>query len=125
MAEEEGCVMHFVLASTYGPTDPTRAMLPFIFAATAIEKGDTCTLMLFHDAVLLGVQDVGPSVVPVGPPNKYKAVVGNEKVEFWVCKPCFDARGLTKVQLDPNAKLGGMGEFLEAAKRADAKVVAF
>lgn len=118
-------MMHFVLAGTYGPTDPTRAMLPFIFAATAIEKGDTCTLMLFHDAVLLGVDGIGATVVPVGPPNKYKAVVGQANVDFWVCKPCFDARGLNKAMLDPHAKLGGMGEFLEASMRADAKVVAF
>ena len=117
--------MHFVLASTYGPTDPTRAMLPFIFAATAIAKGDTCTLMLFHDAVLLGVKGVGPTVVPVGPPNKYSAVAGSDKIAFWVCKPCFDARGLSKDILDPTAKLGGMDEFLDATKRPDAKVVAF
>ena len=117
--------MHFVLSGTYGPTDPTRAMLPFIFAASAIEKGDTCSLMLFHDAVLLSIQGVGPSIVPVGPPNKYKAVVGQEKVEFWVCKPCFDARGLVKDHLDTHAKLGGMGEFLEACKRPDAKIIAF
>lgn len=117
--------MHFVLAGTYGPTDPTRAMLPFIFAASSVENGDTCTLMLFHDAVILGVEGVGPTVVPVGPPNKYKAVVGHDKVEFWVCKPCFDARGLVKSSLDKHAKLGGMGEFLEATKQPGAKVVAF
>jgi predicted peroxiredoxin len=28
--------MHFVISTTWGPTDPTRAMLPFIFAASAI-----------------------------------------------------------------------------------------
>jgi tRNA 2-thiouridine synthesizing protein D len=117
--------MHFVLSSTYGPTDPTRAMLPFIFAASAIEDGDTCTLMLFHDAVLIALEGVGPTLVPVGPPNKYKAVVGQDEVEFWVCKPCFDARGLMKDSLDPLAKLGGMGEFLAACKRPDARAIAF
>src|SRR6266550_6752669 len=42
--------MHFVISGTWGPTDPTRAMLPFIFAASAVQDGDTVTLMLFHDA---------------------------------------------------------------------------
>jgi tRNA 2-thiouridine synthesizing protein D len=117
--------MHFVLAGTYGPTDPTRAMLPFIFAASAIESGDSCTLMLFHDAVLLAIDGVGPTVIPFGPPNRYKEVVGQSAVKFWVCKPCFDARGLVPSSLDRHAKLGGMGQFLEASKMADAKVVAF
>jgi hypothetical protein len=30
-------------------------MLPFIFAASAVQDGDTVTLMLFHDAVLMAV----------------------------------------------------------------------
>lgn len=44
--------MHFVISATYGPTDPTRAMPPFIFAATALQDGDKVTLMLFTDAVV-------------------------------------------------------------------------
>ena len=64
--------MHFAIASTFGPTDPTRAMLPFIFAASALQAGDRVTLMLFHDAVLLAVEGVGAKLVPVGPPNRYE-----------------------------------------------------
>ena len=63
--------MHFVISGTWGPTDPTRAMLPFIFAASAVQDGDTVTLMLFHDAVLMGVDGAGAKLVPVGPPNRY------------------------------------------------------
>jgi tRNA 2-thiouridine synthesizing protein D len=51
--------MHFAISSTWGPTDPTRAMLPFIFAASALQAGDRVTLMLFHDAVLLAVAGMG------------------------------------------------------------------
>ena len=47
-----------------GPTDPTRAMLPFIFAASAVQDGDTVTLMLFHDAVLMAVEGAGAKLVP-------------------------------------------------------------
>ena len=45
--------MHFVISATWGPTDPTRAMLPFVFAASAVQAGDEVTLMLFHDAVYM------------------------------------------------------------------------
>jgi len=43
--------MHWVTSGSFGPTDPTRAMLPFLFAASALQAGDSVTLMLFHDAV--------------------------------------------------------------------------
>ncbi len=33
--------MHFAISATYGPTDPTRAMLPFVFAATAAQTAIT------------------------------------------------------------------------------------
>jgi len=48
--------MHFVISATWGPTDPTRALLPFIFAASALQAGDAVTLMLFHDAVYMAVE---------------------------------------------------------------------
>ncbi len=51
--------MHFALSDTWGPTDPTRAMLPFIFAASAVQDGDTVTMMLFHDAVFMAVEGAG------------------------------------------------------------------
>ena len=50
--------MHFAISASYGPTDPTRAMLPFIFAASALQDGDTVTIMLFHDAVHLASKGV-------------------------------------------------------------------
>jgi hypothetical protein len=58
------------------PTDPTRAMLPFIFAASAVQDGDTVTLMLFHDAVLMAVDGAGAKLVPVGPPNRCYSSAG-------------------------------------------------
>ena len=36
--------MHFVISATWGPTDPTRALLPFIFAASALQAGDAVTI---------------------------------------------------------------------------------
>jgi hypothetical protein len=61
--------MHFAISATRGPTDPNRAMLPFLFAARAVQAGDRVTLMLFHDAVLMAVEGAGAKLVPVGPPT--------------------------------------------------------
>src|SRR6266536_773709 len=85
--------MHFVISGTWGPTDPTRAMLPFLFAASAGQAGDTVTLMLFHDAVLMAVEGAGAKLVPVGPPNRYEEVVAHPNVTLWACRPCIDAPG--------------------------------
>ena len=117
--------MHFVVSGTYGPTDPTRAMLPFIFAASAVQAGDRVTIMLFHDAVSMAVNGAGAKLVPVGPPNRYEETVSHVNVKLWVCKPCADVRGLAAGQLDPRAKLGGMNDFHAAAKEPDTQVVAF
>lgn len=117
--------MHFVLSGTYGPTDPTRAMLPFIFAASAVQAGDSVTIMLFHDAVHMAIQGAGAKLVPVGPPNRYEEVASHANVTLWACKPCVEVRGLTAAMLDARVKLGGMNEFHAAARLPDARVVAF
>jgi tRNA 2-thiouridine synthesizing protein D len=75
--------MHFVISGTWGPTDPTRAMLPFIFAASAVQDGDTVILMLFHDTVLMAVDGAGAKLVPIGPPNRYEEVVSHPNVILW------------------------------------------
>jgi len=99
--------MHFVISGTWGPTDPTRAMLPFIFAASAIQDNDTVTLMLFHDAVLMAVAGAAAKLVPVGPPNRYEEVVSHPNVTLWACRPCLDARAIVSSSLDQRVKLGG------------------
>ena len=48
--------MHFAISATWGSTDPTRAALPFVFAASASQAGDTVTLMLFHDALHMATE---------------------------------------------------------------------
>jgi tRNA 2-thiouridine synthesizing protein D len=85
--------MNWVISGTWGPTDPTRAMLPFVFAASAVQAGDTVTLMLFHDAVLMAVEGVGKTLVPFGPPNRYEEIASNPNVTLWACKPCVEVRG--------------------------------
>ncbi len=117
--------MHFVISTSSGPTDPTRAMLPFLFAASAVQDGDQVTLMLFHDAVHMAVKGAGPKLVPVGPPNRYEEIANHPKIALWACRPCVEARGITESMLDERIKLGGMNEFHAAAKQPDARVVSF
>ena len=117
--------MHWVISGSFGPTDPTRAMLPFLFAASALQAGDSVTLMLFHDAVLMAVDGVGKTLVPVGPPNRYEEIAGHAKVTLSACRPCVEARGLPAASLDRRFKLGGMNDFHAAAKGPAAKVVNF
>ena len=63
--------MHFAISASWGPIDPTRAMLPFIFAASALQEKDTVTIMLFHDAVHLALKGLAEKIIPVGPPQRY------------------------------------------------------
>ncbi|HEX3484860.1 MAG TPA: DsrE family protein [Micropepsaceae bacterium] len=117
--------MHLVISATSGPTDPTRAMLPFVLAASAVQAGDTVTLMLFHDAVLMAVEGAGQKLVPVGPPNRYEEIANNPGVQLWACRPCVEARGLGSASLDKRAKLGGMNDFYAALAKPDAKAISF
>jgi len=117
--------MHFVISATSGPTDPTRAMLPFIFAASAVQAGDRVTLMLFHDAVLAAAEGAGAKLIPVGPPNRYEDVASHPNVVLLACKPCVEARGLAAAALDKRVKLAGMNEFHTAAREPDSRVVTF
>src|SRR5262245_54466842 len=98
-------------------------MLPFIFAASALEAGDEVTLMLFHNAVYMAVEGAGMKLVPVGPPNRYEQVAAHSKAKLWACKPCVEVRGLAGAPLDRRITLGGMDEFHAAAKGADSQTI--
>jgi predicted peroxiredoxin len=117
--------MHFVISATYGPTDPTRAMLPFIFAASALQDGDQVTMMLFADAVYSAVEGAAGKLIPVGPPNRFDEVAAHPNMQILACIPCLEARGLGLVQLDKRIKLAGMNEFHAVAKKTDARIVNF
>lgn len=117
--------MHFAISATWGPTDPTRAMLPFIFAASALQAGDSVTLMLFHDAVHMGTQGTAAKIVPVGPPQRFEEVVSHPGATVLACKPCAEVRHIGEAALDPRVKMAGMNEFHVAAARPDARVVTF
>lgn len=117
--------MHFAISATWGPTDPTRAHLPFIFAASALQAGDTVTLMLFHDSVHMATQGTAEKIVPFGPPPRYEEVVGHANAKVLVCKPCANVRQLTEANLDKRVSMAGMNEFYAAAAKENARVVCF
>ena len=117
--------MHYAISTTYGPTDPTRASLPFIFAATALKAGDTVMIMLFHDSVTVAVNGAYEKIVPVGPPACFDEVFEHENAEIIVCKPCAAARGITEDVLTANCRYGGMNDFHAHASRDDCRIVSF
>lgn len=117
--------MHFAITATWGPTDPTRAQLPFIFAASALQAGDSVTLMLFHDAVHMASTGTAAKVVPFGPPPRFEEVVSHANAKVLACKPCVEVRHIAEASLDKRIALGGMNDFHAAAARDGAKVVTF
>lgn len=117
--------MHYAISTTWGPTDTTRASLPFIFAASALQAGDTVMLMLFHDAVGIAVKGASEKMVPFGPPPRFDEVFSHAGAEIIVCKPCADARGITEDMLVPNCRLGGMNDYHAHVSRDNCKPVTF
>ena len=117
--------MHFAVSSTWGPTDPTRAALPFVFAASALQAGDTVTLMLFHDAVHMATQGTATALVPFGPPQRFEEVVSHANAKVLVCKPCALVRHISEASLDKRITMAGMNDFHASASREDARVVCF
>lgn len=117
--------MHYAISTTWGPTDTTRASLPFIFAASALQAGDTIMIMLFHDAVTVAIKGAHLKMVPFGPPQKFEEVFSNSNAELIVCKPCVEVRGITKDMLLDECIIGGMNDFHEHVSRPDCKAVCF
>jgi predicted peroxiredoxin len=117
--------MHFALSATSGPVDPTRAALPFVFAASALQGGDSVTIMLFHDAVHVATEGTAAKIVPFGPPPRFEEVLSHANAEVLVCKPCAQARQISETMLDKRTKMAGMNEFYASASRDGAKVLCF
>lgn len=117
--------MHYAISTTWGPTDVTRAAIPFVFAASALQAGDTVMIMLFHDAVTIAMEGVHPKMVPFGPPSRFAEVIAHPNAKVVVCKPCAEVRGIREDMLVKNAVFGGMNDLHADASRADAKLVNF
>lgn len=117
--------MHYAISATWGPTDITRAALPFVFAASALKAGDTVMMMLFHDAVIIALEGTHQKMVPFGPPSRFEEVFSNPNAQVCVCKPCAELRGIKEAMLVKNAVFGGMDDLHAHASRADAKLVSF
>lgn len=117
--------MHYAISTTWGGSDTTRAAIPFIFAATALDRGDTVMIMLFHDAVTIAVEGAHEKMIPFGPPPKFGEVLEHSGAKVMVCKPCAEVRGITDNMLHASCSMGGMGDFYSEVSREDCKAVAF
>ena len=117
--------MHYAISTTWGPTDITRGALPFIFAASALQAGDTVMIMLFHDAVTIALDGAHQKMVPFGPPSRFAEVFSNLNAKVMVCKPCAEIRGIKENMLVESATFGGMNDLHAHASRPDAKLINF
>lgn len=118
--------MHLVLQATWGPTDPTRATVPFLHAKAAREQGDRVTMMLFHDAVALALSGVAEHVKACGPPEVAPVIeqLGNDnEVALLVCRPCAEVRGYTEHQLARGFRMATIGEFHAAIRENPSETV--
>tara|TARA_A100001011_G_scaffold167632_1_gene176455 strand:- start:117 stop:470 length:354 start_codon:yes stop_codon:yes gene_type:complete len=117
--------MHFAISASWGPTDPTRAMLPFIFAASALQVKDQVTIMLFHDAVHLASKEVAKNIIPVGPPQRFNEVINDSNAKLLICKPCADARNIFKESCINKIIFGGMNDFHAACSIKDTRIICY
>ena len=117
--------MHFAIASTWGATDTTRASLPFLFAASALQAGDSVMIMLFHDAVTIAIKGAYENMVPFGPPQRFTEVFSHPNAMIFACKPCAEVRGIGADMLITKCSMGAMNDFYQHASRVDAKVLTF
>ena len=117
--------MHFAISTSWGPTDPTRAMLPFIFTASALQEKDTVTIMLFHDAVHLALKGFAEKIIPVGPPQRFKEVIEDNNSKLLVCTPCAEVRNIFEKDCINKFIFCGMNDFHKACKIDDTRVVCY
>jgi sulfur relay (sulfurtransferase) complex TusBCD TusD component (DsrE family) len=117
--------VHYAISTTWGPTDVTRGALPFVFAASALQAGDTVMIMLFHDAVTIALEGAHPKMVPFGPPSRFEEVFASPNAKVIVCKPCAEVRGIKEGMLVKGCSFGGMNDLHAHASRPDAKLVNF
>jgi len=114
-----------LIHTSWGPTDPTRAGLAFACAMVSDLQDLDVTMFLFHDAVILANEKMHPKVVPVGPPPVSDVIeyLTEQKIKVYVCRPCYESRGMSRDDLIPTAELKEMDMFVELAKTR--KVISF
>ena len=114
-----------LIHTSWGPSDPTRAGLAFASAMVSSLQGHDVSLFLFHDAVILANEKMHPKVFPIGPPPISDVIeyFNDEKIKVYVCRPCYELRGMSREDLIPTAELKEMDAFVELA--AESKVVNF
>jgi predicted peroxiredoxin len=98
-----------VISLTTGMEDPEKVTVAFLVSVGAAEQGRETLMFLTKEAVRLATEGFATGTACEGCPplrsllDRYAAGGGR----FLVCPICFDARGLDKGVLLPNAELGG------------------
>ena len=114
-----------LIQTTWGPTDPTRSGLAIVCAMSAEVEGRDVTVFLFHDAVFLANKKMYQKIIPIGPPPVAGCIdyLIEQNVKIYVCRPCYEMRGMSEDDLVPTATLQSMEFFVELTK--DRQVISF
>jgi predicted peroxiredoxin len=98
-----------VISLTTGLEDTEKVTVAFLVAVGAAESGRPTLMFLTKEAVRLALDRVAVGVACDGCPplpsllERYASAGGR----YYVCPICFDAKGLDKGDLIPNAELAG------------------
>lgn len=102
---------------SHAETEPERATVPFIAAATAVVSGQRAVAVATIDGVLLGLPEIADRIEVDGMPPlvdlQRQLVQGGG--EIWLCSACATKRGITgDRELVPGASIVGAARIVEA-----------
>ena len=116
-----------LMNAIHGPSNPTRATLPFLVAKGAIEAGHEVEIILAHDGSLLMKDALRENLFGVGmPPLKELFQYAVEhRVPIYVRGGCAKARGISEEDLEgKNAVFIDRRRYAQLIVESD-KVVSF
>lgn len=102
---------------SHGETEPERATVPFIAAATAVVSGHRPIVVATIDGVTLGLTEVADRVEDEGMPplRDLQEQLHRGGGELWLCSACTTKRGITGDDpLVPGATIVGAARIVEA-----------
>ena len=92
-----------------------KTVVAFVVANAGIAAGQEVTIFLSVEAVYLAISGYADDITSEGfkPLKELLAFFVENGGQIWVCPPCFNARGLDKDKLIPNATFAGGAPVVE------------
>jgi predicted peroxiredoxin len=111
--------------TTHGRTDPERATVPYIAAATAAVSGHEAIVVCTADAVEVGLPGWAEEVEEDGMPPLADLLrqLLDTGGQVWLCSAGPTKRGITGDQLRPGPTIVGAARIVEALASADTRAI--